>query len=55
LASGGVNISTIDTVPEDEAHVLYGAVIGGPDQNGKFFDVRSDYVQTEAALDCTLL
>jgi endoglucanase len=52
LASGGNDIATIDSVPEQEAHVLYGAIVGGPDLHDRFYDVRSDYIQTEAALDC---
>jgi endoglucanase len=33
------------------AHVLYGAVIGGPDKNDNYFDIRDDWPQTEVALD----
>ncbi|BFZ06316.1 hypothetical protein BsWGS_09355 [Bradybaena similaris] len=32
-------------------HVLKGAVVGGPDSNDNYHDVRSDYVQNEVALD----
>ena len=46
-ASGGDNITAIDTDPEQEAHVLYGAVIGGPDKQDRYFDIRSDWVETE--------
>jgi endoglucanase len=52
IASGGNDIASIDSVPEQEAHVLYGAVVGGPDLRDQFYDIRSDYIQTEAALDC---
>jgi len=48
MASGGQDITQIDASPAQEAHVLYGAVIGGPDQRGRFFDIRSDWPQTEA-------
>ncbi|PFH52542.1 glycoside hydrolase family 9 protein [Amanita thiersii Skay4041] len=51
LASGGNNVSTIDTSPKEEAYVIYGAVIGGPDKFGRYFDLRSDWPQTEVALD----
>lgn len=45
------DISNLDTVPEHEAYVLYGAVVGGPDKNDQFWDLRSDWVQNEVALD----
>jgi endoglucanase len=51
LASGGNNISEINTSPPQEAHVLYGAVVGGPDKYGRYFDLRDDWPETEAALD----
>ncbi|KAF9483953.1 glycoside hydrolase family 9 protein [Pholiota conissans] len=51
MASGGINVDEIDTVPAQEAYVLYGAVVGGPDKRGRFFDIRSDWPQTEVALD----
>lgn len=47
MASGGDDISNIDTDPETETYVLYGAVIGGPDSTDKFWDIRSDWVETE--------
>jgi endoglucanase len=50
-ASGGSDIANIDDSPVTEAHVLYGAVVGGPDKNDNFWDERSDWVQTEVALD----
>ena len=31
--------------------VLYGALVGGPDQNGNYEDKRSDYVKNEVAVD----
>ncbi len=33
------------------AHTLYGALVGGPDQNDKFSDKISDYQYTEVAID----
>jgi endoglucanase len=48
MASGGQDITQIDTSPAQEAYVLYGAVVGGPDDRGRFFDIRSDWPQTEA-------
>jgi len=53
MASGGNNIGEINTSPEQEAYVLYGAVVGGPDKQDRFFDIRSDWVETEVALDYT--
>ncbi|XP_052760105.1 endoglucanase F-like [Mya arenaria] len=32
-------------------HVLYGALVGGPNQNGQYTDKRSDYVSNEVACD----
>lgn len=31
--------------------VLYGALVGGPDQNGDYADKRADYVKNEVAID----
>ncbi|KAJ7507664.1 glycoside hydrolase family 9 protein [Mycena galericulata] len=51
MASGGDDINNIDTSPPQEAYVLYGAVVGGPDRHGRFYDIRSDWPETEVALD----
>ncbi|TDL29611.1 family 9 glycosyl hydrolase [Rickenella mellea] len=51
IASGGNDISQVDTSPPQEAYVLYGAVVGGPDVHDQFFDIRSDWPETEPALD----
>ncbi|KAF8591471.1 glycoside hydrolase family 9 protein [Ramaria rubella] len=51
LASGGDDIGAIDTSPPQEAYVLYGGVVGGPDRDDQFWDIRSDWPQTEIALD----
>lgn len=32
-------------------HVLYGAMVGGPDKEDNFYDIRNDYQQTEVAID----
>ncbi|XP_070565078.1 uncharacterized protein [Ptychodera flava] len=37
--------------PDPNPHVLYGAVIGGPDINDYFADDRTDYVHNEVAID----
>ncbi|KAK0553502.1 hypothetical protein OC846_000870 [Tilletia horrida] len=51
LASGGTNINNIDNSPPVEAHVLYGALVGGPNAQDQYYDIRSDYIQSEPALD----
>ncbi|KAG0380483.1 hypothetical protein BGX24_007967 [Mortierella sp. AD032] len=50
-ASGGVNPDKINTEPELERWTLYGALVGGPDKNDRFRDVRDNWEQTEVALD----
>lgn len=30
---------------------LFGALVGGPDVNGRYYDDRSDYIANEVALD----
>lgn len=55
MASGGDDIGNIDTSPEREAYVLYGAVIGGPDKFDKFYDIRSDWPETEVIILLPLL
>ena len=47
MASGGNDIEQIDTSPPQEAYVLYGGVVGGPDSKDRFYDIRSDYIETE--------
>ena len=32
-------------------NVLFGALVGGPDKSGNFKDDRSDYIQSEVAVD----
>lgn len=45
--------STTDNInnPVNSKHVLYGALVGGPDENGNYADVRSDHVMNEVAMD----
>ncbi|KAG0016558.1 hypothetical protein BGZ81_011153 [Podila clonocystis] len=50
-ASGGFSAETIDTEPEKMLHTIYGALVGGPDKNDRFADVRSNWRQNEVALD----
>ncbi|KAG0354316.1 hypothetical protein BG005_006576 [Podila minutissima] len=51
LAAGGRGADSVDTWPEKEAHVLKGALVGGPDKNDRFLDQRSNWRQSEVALD----
>jgi len=51
LASGGNDISNINTSPPVEAYTLYGGVVGGPDKRDNFYDIRDDWPQTEIAVD----
>lgn len=48
-ASGGTDIGNIRNDPAEMAHVLYGAVVGGPLENDRFWDWRDDWVQTEVS------
>ncbi|KAI8056640.1 glycosyl hydrolase family 9-domain-containing protein [Syncephalis plumigaleata] len=41
--------SYTSTIPN--RHVLYGALVGGPDKHDRFFDRRDDYRHNEPALD----
>ncbi|KAI9262068.1 Six-hairpin glycosidase-like protein [Sporodiniella umbellata] len=49
-ASGGTDIGNIKS-PKIAAHVLYGAIVGGPGEDDKFYDERDDWAQSEVALD----
>ncbi|UZJ55251.1 hypothetical protein CBS101457_004571 [Exobasidium rhododendri] len=51
LASGGTNANDIDNSPPVERWVLYGGLVGGPNKEDNYYDERSDYTQTEVALD----
>ncbi|KAF9571380.1 hypothetical protein EC968_000646 [Mortierella alpina] len=50
-ASGGNSTRTINTYPVKEAHVLLGALVGGPDVKDIFLDIRDGWRHTEVALD----
>ncbi|KAI9239036.1 MAG: Six-hairpin glycosidase-like protein [Podila humilis] len=50
-ASGGVSVDNIDSDPVKELRTIYGALVGGPDKNDRFEDVRSNWRQSEVALD----
>jgi hypothetical protein len=54
MASGGDDIGAIDTSPAQEAYVLYGAIVGGPDNKDRFYDIRSDWVETEVSVFITI-
>ncbi|KAG0285543.1 hypothetical protein BGZ96_010212 [Linnemannia gamsii] len=47
LAAGGRSTDRIDTDPLKEAHILLGALVGGPDKNDRFQDLRSNWRQNE--------
>ncbi|MCF6768292.1 glycoside hydrolase family 9 protein [Thiotrichales bacterium 19S11-10] len=49
--SSGVYTNNINHDPQDNLHVLYGALVGGPSQNGSYEDRRDDYIKNEVALD----
>lgn len=38
-------------MPETSRHVLYGALVGGPDESGKYVDDRNNYINNEVATD----
>ena len=46
MASGGNDSSKINTLPQAEAYTLFGGVVGGPDKNDKYYDLRDDWPQT---------
>lgn len=37
--------------PAAQRHILYGALVGGPDKGDNYTDSRSDYIQNEVATD----
>ncbi len=37
--------------PTNQRHLLYGALVGGPNQSDSYTDSRSDYIQNEVATD----
>jgi len=38
-------------IPDDNRHILYGALVGGPDQSGGYVDDRGDFQLNEVATD----
>lgn len=38
-------------LPDISRHVLYGALVGGPDESGKYVDDRNNYINNEVATD----
>lgn len=55
MASGGNDIGAIDTSPEIEAYILYGALVGGPTQFDLFYDIRSDWPETEVMITISII
>ncbi|CAG8796518.1 1195_t:CDS:2, partial [Gigaspora rosea] len=49
-AHGGNDVSNLNNPPQTQ-NVLYGALVGGPNKKDKFSDSRTDFAQTEVALD----
>ncbi|MEZ4731055.1 MAG: glycoside hydrolase family 9 protein [Caldilineaceae bacterium] len=39
------------SAPANQRHILYGALVGGPNQSDSYTDSRSDYVMNEVATD----
>jgi len=37
--------------PESNRHILYGALVGGPNQDGSYVDDRNNYINNEVATD----
>lgn len=38
-------------IPDDNRHILYGALVGGPNQDGSYEDDRQNYINNEVADD----
>lgn len=38
-------------LPDNNRHILYGALVGGPDQDGGYEDDRNNYINNEVATD----
>ncbi|MCF6775916.1 glycoside hydrolase family 9 protein [Thiotrichales bacterium 19X7-9] len=49
--ASGVYTNNINHDPVDNLHTLYGALVGGPSQDGSYQDNRDDYIKNEVALD----
>lgn len=48
-AHGSWKNSTFD--PDQSRHILYGALVGGPEQSGSYVDDRNNYINNEVATD----
>jgi len=46
---GSKTLTALD--PVDQVHVLWGALVGGPDANDYHFDCTNDYIYNEVAVD----
>lgn len=44
-------LNEFNDVSKDNYYVLYGALVGGPDQNDNYSDLRTDYQKNEVACD----
>ena len=40
-----------DESPEESRHILYGALVGGPNEDGSYVDKRNNFVNNEVATD----
>ncbi|KAK9712270.1 hypothetical protein K7432_007264 [Basidiobolus ranarum] len=49
-AHGGTDVGNLNNPPVNQ-NVLYGAMVGGPNKDDEFYDERSDWKQSEVALD----
>jgi endoglucanase len=50
MATGGNTGDDIDDWPPEEAYILYGAVVAGPDFRDMYYDLRPDWPQTKVRL-----
>lgn len=48
-SSGGNDIGNIDTDPVNSVRTLYGAIVGGPNKQDKYWNIRSDWPETEVS------
>ena len=45
------DLARFNDISRDNYYILYGALIGGPDENDIFFDNRPDWITNEVACD----
>lgn len=50
-AHGSWNNDNVNPTPAKERHILYGALVGGPDYNGEYKDELLEYTRNEVACD----